>query len=285
MPSRKRLQGRLRKVTALRQNASNSLILHDANKCNHGCEEIIDSGDICFRFVRQFEVELSSVSSTNDSGSFADYEATIRILRKNHVYTEIWDNQANQERVQQLFLSLGSTLLLKQERVYRQNREVFYKYNNMAATVAIAILHAQHNFDCVDTHGANSRDLIRDLNLGSHESDTTKFFNRKIPCRCLKARYSRVKSESKLAKCMHCGVKKDRKLLFLCGKCRWSHYCGVECQQVLCEAYLRMNCTLMSFPYSPSYLFSTCSWTTTVTKHFVTSTRNLLLGIIWKNTL
>ena len=63
MPSRKKAKGKARKAKAKECN----LLLHDDSVCRHGCESI-SKEDLCYKFVKQFEVELNKAyrSCNND---------------------------------------------------------------------------------------------------------------------------------------------------------------------------------------------------------------------------
>lgn len=95
----------------------------------------------------------------------------------------------------------------------------------------LAVIFSKNNFKVNTVLASEDKNIFRDLDTCLLESDTIKFFMKNIPCKCLKKKYKQVKSEIKTGRCMNCKVVKERKLLFLCERCEYSHYCSVECQE------------------------------------------------------
>lgn len=247
MPSRKRLQGKLRKVKALRVNA-NANANAGCLQCRHGCEPI-SVNHVCFRFVEKFVLEMKSKLAFDIQSVLEDLMDVFKMMKNNNDFTGIWKNEAHLKMLSPLFTFVGTRLLLQ------------HNYD-MAVGAAMAVLFSQHKFDegKVLAHGTRSRNLIRDLNHGCLAVDSARFFTKRIPCQCLKKLYTSIKSEPKMSRCKQCGVRKERKLLFLCGKCRWTHYCSVECQQVKSctyDAWVLYICLpsliILSLPYSILY--------------------------------
>ena len=58
-----------------------------------------------------------------------------------------------------------------------------------------------------------------------------RYFIKRTPCRCLKTKYSNARAKQRNGKCRNCEEVKDRKLLPLCGGCRYFGFCDVECQR------------------------------------------------------
>lgn len=239
MPSRKRLQGKLQKVKAQQDPTTVSascLVLHDATQCRHGCEQF-SVDNLCYKFVQKFEAELKiAYDLLNDNqkgGVFTIFQEAIARLSKCNEYNEIWRSQTKQESIQPILLSMGCNILLK-----NKPRDS----TNLAAAVATAVLYAKNEFDerkaCA--HGTKTFALLRDLNHGCLPGDTIRFFKKRIPCQCLNKLYSSVKDKPKMGVCQYCKVMKERKLLFLCGKCCWVHYCGKACQRMDYQDHLTM---------------------------------------------
>jgi len=66
---------------------------------------------------------------------------------------------------------------------------------------------------------------------GVAEKDTIHFYNKRIPCSCLKERYSQVKNcQDRGAVCFRCKQLTNRKTLMACGRCKYAQYCSKECQ-------------------------------------------------------
>ena len=220
MPSRKKLKGKARKAKA----KEGHLTLHNDSVCRHGCESI-SKDDIRYKFVQQFEVELNAVYHSSVNECLQDIcDSIIERLEVDSQFRMIWDNVTIQKELVPLFVCLGTNILLYQS-----------ANNNVARTkacvVAITALHALHEFDIDRIMGSRKdRSTLRDLE-DALDYDIIRFFAKRTSCKCLKKMYSRVKSRP-TAVCEICSVVKDRKLMYLCGSCRYFCYCSVECQTI-----------------------------------------------------
>jgi len=216
MPSRKKAKGRARKARA---NASN-LILHDESVCRHGCQPI-SKDDICYQFVKQYEVEMNKVYDLEKEYLINVHKSAIDRMRADDQFSVVWDDEATQKRLFPLFVSLGTNLQLKEG----------YQPNIRACVVGIAAVCSQYKFDVDEAmKSRKSRALIRDLGDGL-EYDSVRFYAKRTSCQCLKKIYSRVKSLP-ISVCETCDVQMERHLLYLCGRCRCLTYCSVKCQQI-----------------------------------------------------
>ena len=236
MPSRKKAKGKERK--AKKEDASKvkpgellaNLPLQDRSKCGHGCHTTpLAKNHICWRFVRKFEVELNAVVDASiaagTAGALTNFQAcdqVIHHLKRGNQFDEIWNNVANQTMLIPIFVSLGTNLLLREHD----------RLDSLAGVVAIATLSCSHNFDIrLVLESKSDRKVLRNLEDGI-VYDSVRYYYKKIAaCNCLKAKYNQVKSNPKYGLCNHCTKEKERKDLLLCGRCKYSHYCGVDCQK------------------------------------------------------
>ena len=69
------------------------------------------------------------------------------------------------------------------------------------------------------------------LIVDGNEYDALRYFIKRTPCRCLKTKYSNARAKQRNGKCRNCEKVTDRKLLPLCGGCRYFGFCDVECQR------------------------------------------------------
>lgn len=56
-----------------------------------------------------------------------------------------------------------------------------------------------------------------------------RYFIKRTPCRCLKTKYSNARAKQRNGKCSNCEEVTDRKLLPLCGGCKYTSFCDIEC--------------------------------------------------------
>ena len=220
MPSRKRAKGKARKAKARESNCN--LSLHKDSVCRHGCD-IISKDDVCYKFVKQVEVEMNAVYDWLQLDKFflnMYFNETVRQMKESKEYSMIWesDDEETQQKLQSLFINLGTNLLLR-------NR---VRSSQMANVVIAFALTSSYNFDYWDALKSSQR-IIRNAEDGLVR-DSAKFFNKRTPCQCLKKMYLRERSATRLSACSFCSSSKDRRQMYLCAGCLYHHYCNVECQ-------------------------------------------------------
>ena len=150
----------------------------------------------------------------------------------------ILNDREKQKMLYKFFVSLGTLLLLKIRSEHDHSYPGLEDHNPdhdltgfPSNVVAIAAVFSKHNFEW-DEVLADPKDriLFRDLNQGCFGYETIKFFHKRSSCKCLNEQYTRAKTSPKLMVCNYCKKKKDRRQLFMCGRCKYTHYCSVECQ-------------------------------------------------------
>lgn len=63
------------------------------------------------------------------------------------------------------------------------------------------------------------------------ERDMLYFFKKRIPCSCLKEKYSEIrKSQDRGSQCFQCEETVNRKVLMTCARCKFAIYCSRDCQ-------------------------------------------------------
>ena len=221
MPSRKRAKGKARKAKARESNCN--LILHNESVCQHGCE-VISQKDVCYKFVEQFEVELNVVYDSLDRFDILKIVGnTVERMKARKEYEMIWDDDSKdtRQKLQSLFINLGTNLLLRHDK----QRSI-----DLACAAAVFHITSSHDFDYWEAidfsrHRVSLRNMEDVLVY-----DIAKFFHKKISCQCLKEMYLQERSKPRLGECSSCSAKKDRRQLYLCSSCLYFHYCNVECQ-------------------------------------------------------
>lgn len=155
------------------------------------------------------------------SGMPVLYYETIDRMYKTNRFKEVFDEEATRKELMPLLLRAGTNMLLKED----------VNLSAMASAVALATVSCEHGFYEDDVLASKNRNVYRDLMQGVPAYDSIKFFTKRIPCNCLKDLYSRAKSQPKLIQCHCCKKHKERRSLFLCGRCKIAHYCSKECQR------------------------------------------------------
>lgn len=235
MPSRKKLAGKARK--AKKNDALEDqdhflgfcMTTPDGEICNHGCEPI-PQNHICYQFILHFKRELEALydEESNDSKVVeVKYLQMIERFGCNKLYKKIWNNKANQKRLYKILVNVGTdTILIENFSEDRKSR-----MEKFASVLAVAAIYARHGFDKASVLGSlKSRSLLRDLTTGGLKVDTVKYFYKRSPCQCLKGKYNQIKLEPKIMVCQYCFLQVERKHLYLCGRCRFVHYCSKSCQ-------------------------------------------------------
>ena len=75
---------------------------------------------------------------------------------------------------------------------------------------------------------SKARDLLRG---SDNMRDVLKFYRKRVACSCLKDIHLEArKTLPKLGVCFCCESVKERALLMVCSRCRYSQYCSRKCQ-------------------------------------------------------
>ena len=109
-------------------------------------------------------------------------------------------------------VSLGTNHLLAEDKVNAL----------IACVVAQTVLY----YETAPGFQSKSRDLCGDC-----EREVVKFFHKQNGCTCLKKRYDRLRTQTKVGTCSFCCKEYERKKLMICNQCKISQYCSPECQQ------------------------------------------------------
>ena len=136
---------------------------------------------------------------------------------------EVWDNENYRQMVINIFIAIGTNFML--------NTEI------TPSSLAKAIV-ALDNYDGIGDFGSviynrAAARKMRDINGGDSSAwrDMLKFFRKRTNCSCLKGMHLEArKTLPKLGMCYQCHDVKERALLMVCSRCRFSQYCSRECQ-------------------------------------------------------
>ena len=222
MPSRKRAKGKARKAKARESNCN--LILHNESICRHGCE-VISKDDLCYKFVEQLEFEMKAAYDLRDDIYKAEIvNETIALLKARKEYEMIWDDDSKdtRQKLQSLFVHLGTNLLL------RDDKQRSINLASVATAFYITFSHQKLDYwEAMDS--SEHRVSLRNLEDGL-VYDCAKFLSKRIPCQCLEKIYLRERPKPRLSDCSYCKEVKDRRELYLCSGCLYHQYCNADCQ-------------------------------------------------------
>ena len=202
---------------------------------------MFETDSIYYNFIHTLYEELSSLFATavTTNASIEPYKTYVHLVErlKQSPCKGVFEDEAKQKQILPLLHCLGTNLLIKDEEYYSANPNEAQMFGNsgyfsyMSTIVALVAIFSQHHFD-VDEVLADkiSRKQFRDLNQFGLAVDTCRYYKKNIPCKCLKDIYKRLKAQPKMGECISCHKKSERSKLFLCGRCKFNHYCSVECQ-------------------------------------------------------
>ena len=195
-----------------------------------GCP-LYSKDSIYSAFIERLHSELITTFKSSATLQFyGEYCTIMNRMEQSNLFTEIFKDEAKQKNLLPLLHHFGTNLVLKAEKEYKDN-VLHFTCSNMSIIVAITAIFCQHNFDS-DQVFANkiARKQFRDLNQFGLEFDACRYYKKNLSCQCLTMAYVRLKALPKLGECQTCRAKLPRSKLFLCGRCKFSHYCSVRCQ-------------------------------------------------------
>jgi len=184
-------------------------------QCSHGLEEVLDESHPVSSFITTFFM------GNNFRGSIETYH-------------ELWNNHSYRKLAAEALTIIGANWLLscKNNAVelaggIASGIFVLENYNYSEppewALTAFSRVVALKNRDLDDGFTRTS--------MGVYKRDLLKFFRKRMKCSCLKKMHLEArKAQSKLGKCHHCKVEKERVLLMVCSRCRIDQYCSRKCQ-------------------------------------------------------
>mmetsp|Transcript_15487 Transcript_15487/g.23428 ORF Transcript_15487/g.23428 Transcript_15487/m.23428 type:complete len:262 (-) Transcript_15487:33-818(-) len=237
MVSRKKLKGKARKAVkaeaaaggrdvALSLYLSKQLGLfltgNNGNGCTHGWDPNKYPADHdCNKFIGG--VFRTFVESTK-SGFTAGFVVNEAVSFTHAIFPDVWSDSASLEWIAAAFISLGTFTSI-------HTGDVFL----CGAAMGFSESLKQH----VACYHVGSQPLIYtakiDDLLWAEERRTISYLKKRIPCKCLNAKYKAVKSLPKMYTCCNttCSLLDNSvnlSAMMTCGGCRREHYCSEECQ-------------------------------------------------------
>lgn len=231
MVSRKKAQGKERKAKAaiqgvlglspmearrrLKWTSKVNPALGRAFFCNHGCPPVPHPGHPVSNFFDALMCYEEEILTTRRLMCDVMKEEFIR-------HRAIFDDATHRQLVISIMMTMGVNLLLNDD-----NKGLVIAY-------ASYIFHLEIYGSVGDFNAALWRSirLERDIREGGFERDVIRFFEKRITCSCLTAKYSHAKllRPQIMGKCDKCEKKRERRTLMLCERCMTVQYCCKECQ-------------------------------------------------------
>lgn len=239
MPSRKRIKGKARKAKVaslqaqqleqerLQQNHKRELkelvdevFRKDENRCDHGFVEPSTKEDaiFCHSFMDNFiETSYLGLSTTSMELLMVNISSMVKLTLSSHMGS-VYADEDRRKMIVPCLESLGALCLLQEES----------RYTNMAAIVAMTAIQVEY----ADNQMTDNKMISMMFDLGNDtEREATRFFAKRLECSCLKTRYQKLRSQPKMGCCVSCKVRKERKDLLQCSRCKEVEYCSVDCQR------------------------------------------------------
>lgn len=210
MPSRKRSQGRARKVKASGR-CLQQVVLAQDNDCEHGRPSTLPRSHVCHRFMDDY---VDAIKEQCRSITVLDAVSVVmtELLKK---YPEVHTDDATGKLARAFLLSSGAMLLK-----HKLDIELYPAAN------AGAILLLEQYCDKGGDNFMKYRDVTEVC-----ERSIMKFFSARIPCSCLDKLYAEVKeAQPKTGFCDGCYERKERSALMICTACKAHQYCSTDCQ-------------------------------------------------------
>ena len=140
-------------------------------------------------------------------------------------YPAVCGDSASMEWIAAAFVSIGTEVLIR-------NKDRFY----LAAAIGFSEYLKQH-LECEIYKSQPLLYMVRvsELLLANNERRLVSYLKKRIPCGCLDGAYEKVKSWSKMGRCIcaQCTLPNRRVELSAmksCEGCRRAHYCSEACQ-------------------------------------------------------
>ena len=237
MSSRKRTKGKERKAKAAAQVGEDlrrrweSWALwgeQEGIQCKHGCLVAIPESN---HPVSQFLNTLWA-----DTNSFQSSLHTMEYTFRRH--REVWQDDKYRKMAISIMICIGTNIMLKSG-----------QHMTALAPTQIALLEHYDGKSDFQSAMYAAAATVRDIS-GGGEREITRFFFKRIPCSCLKNKYSQVRKDhpNKKGTCDHCIRNIERETLMVCSRCRLTQYCSRACQvanwpkhKSMCDAHYKMS--------------------------------------------
>ena len=245
MPSRKRAQGKARKmkaqakaktkkpaaVVATNRQPELSSVMQQIYICNHGLPCQMDIA----RFVHALLDEFNAANICRGDNSIPRTVTALQAMREKEDYDEVWNDASKTKLLVSYFVSLGTANVTEG--------------NIVSAGIAahFACYFEEYTEDLLNGTQASVHCVkISELLALADAHTLISYLKHRIPCRCLDEIYKKVKSTKKMGLCFnndccHPDGLVERSSLLNCTRCRFVNYCSREAKRLTGQGIRRRN--------------------------------------------
>ena len=187
--------------------------------CDHGCVIIQSDDHPVLSFIDQCCLHLGEKCML--------VSKALRELFKTH--PQIWNNESYRKLAIATLVHIGTNMMMK---IGIGGADITVPICLAQSIIVLEHYNGEDHIDLV----ANKRVVIskwRDQNFtSSSRRDALKFYRKRTSCKCLKKRHleARKTMPMKMGICERCEEEKERVLLDVCSRCKFSQYCSRQCQ-------------------------------------------------------
>lgn len=258
MPSSKKIRGRARKESKAKKAKEResgidedfcSLLrrfLPTSRGCMHGFINTISKDDdvSIFSILLTVAEAICTSEKKNDRVGGA-FDAVTQAINAKH--PSVCNDVGTIKLVAKALLGIGTQLMLDHRAGTSTRFQIDIKAKNSfrcATILAFAeylVQHAEVNLQGSKPFFYNHK--VHEL-ICSDERRMVSYLIKRIPCSCLHAKFSMLRSEKRMSvcsnpNCAHAQV--DLKILMKCERCRKAHYCSQKCQAADYEGH-KLDC-------------------------------------------
>ena len=229
MTSRKKNKGKERKAKKLESDRTRkhrewtgwALGIHwkdgsVVHPCNHGCEFTIPNDD---HPVTKF-IDAIYVNIFNEVSIYSGH-----LHNALQSYPQVWKNDVYRNMVINIMTRIGTNMAIEFSTTVGSAQHMRQTGSKVLAISIMIIEKFDGDIDYAICRQAVAK-KIRDFHV-----ICLKFYRKRATCKCLKdVHLESRKALPKHARCDHCEVVKERRLLMVCSRCRIDQYCSRKCQ-------------------------------------------------------
>ena len=212
MPSRKRNKGRARAATKNNRQQEGK---EEEEQCFHGYVRP-PPWHVVHRFLYMIEKSICRSEMIHDVPFF------FQSLHREH--PEAIEDPNNRKIIKSYLIGIGTAGLTSSPQL------VLIAIAWLATGVMFIEEYEKKRIQGKEMSLRNILGKQRDL-LDGGEDALIRFHATRNPCSCLREKNEGIRTQQKKGRCSHCVEWKEYTQLMICGRCRVSQYCSIECQR------------------------------------------------------